>query len=601
MFPDLPRIDFQEGERQSIAEFDPHWSSFKPIDLAFRPADGDLDLLTQQQFQTSSKHRYGYPQSGYNGFPSWTVELSRAHERIHPSPSHEDGFHALPYNLSIPRDASPDGWWRPAAEDSCSGGSTWSPRTSEGRLETDAASAGRLSSAHFLSNVSYPEYGGYQSPRVSVIAPCKTQLYPDVAHEDHPCIKPLPELDTAYFNALEGPGVLQSQRETTTPDDETSSMPAEEEDDEIMEDIQDEDLSDYTPHNHKRSHRRINSRQPISPLTKRPTRASKTPTLSKPSKITKRPTKPLAPIPSPTSPLSAKAGKTPCPHCPKFFQSLSALSKHTLASHTRPFVCSFSRYGCPSTFGSKNEWKRHVSSQHLRLGIYRCDIGACVPVSTTTTTTHRRKSSSSSRTGTGHAHAISDPSAVYNEFNRKDLFTQHVRRMHGPPVSASRADKDAFDASLEAVRTRCWIALRNSPPRSICGFCPTTSHSPSSSPPTPTTSSSSTTTTTTTTPGPPHAPSFVGATGWDERMEHVGKHLERGEDAEREDDGLRIWMVDEGLLKRCGDGGWRVVGCGGRRRGRAGAGTGEGRIGREGGAEAEAEVGEEEDGEGDDE
>lgn len=60
-------------------------------------------------------------------------------------------------------------------------------------------------------------------------------------------------------------------------------------------------------------------------------------------------------------------------------------------------------------------------------------------------------------------------------------------------------------------------------------------------------------------------------------------------------------MVNEGLLKRCGDGGWRVVGCGGRRRGRAGAGTGEGRIGREGGAEAEAEVGEEEDGEGDDE
>ena len=43
----------------------------------------------------------------------------------------------------------------------------------------------------------------------------------------------------------------------------------------------------------------------------------------------------------------------------------------------RIFTCSFAPYGCQSTFVSKNEWKRHVTSQHLQLGFYRCDVGKC--------------------------------------------------------------------------------------------------------------------------------------------------------------------------------------------------------------------------------
>lgn len=575
MFPDLPRIDFHEGECRPLAFAegpDSHWSSFKSMDLAFRPAaDDELDLLTQQQhFQMSSK-RCPFPESSnYNAFPPWTLELSRAHERIHPSPSQSEGLHSLPYNLAIPRDASPEGWWsgnRPTVEqDSCSGGSTWSPRTSEGRLETDIGS-GRLSCSEYPEPMtkffdftsSYPEYGGYHSPRpASVIAPCEIQLYPDVAPEDA-CIKPsLQELEPAHAFHLEVHG-YQTQVEIHNQDDEMSSVP--EDEDDIVEDVKEEDLSDYIPQSSKRP-RRINSRQPASPLSKRPTRTKPlTPTLSKPSKITKRPAaKPLAPTPSPASPLSSKPGKTACPHCSSSFQSFSALTKHTLASHTRPFICSFNRYGCPSTFGSKNEWKRHVSSQHLRLGIYRCDIGACVPVSSQ----HRRKSSSSSvgnskclRAAGGNGIA-SESVAGFNEFNRKDLFTQHVRRMHGPPTSASRTEKDAFDASLDAVRERCLISLRDSPPRSICGFC----NSPAKA---------------NTRPDGVAAHGsrdvvFEGHSAWDERMEHVGKHLERGEGAEMEDEGLREWMVGEGLVTR-ENGKWRVVGCGGRRRGRAGVGV----------------------------
>lgn len=47
-------------------------------------------------------------------------------------------------------------------------------------------------------------------------------------------------------------------------------------------------------------------------------------------------------------------------------------------------------------------------------------------------------------------------------------------------------------------------------------------------------------------------------------MEHVGKHLEKGETEEAEDAGLRQWMADEGLLVKKG-GKWQVVGCGSRR------------------------------------
>ena len=52
-----------------------------------------------------------------------------------------------------------------------------------------------------------------------------------------------------------------------------------------------------------------------------------------------------------------------CSHAP--FRDSSSLRKHIAAAHTRPFPCAFSFAGCNSTFGSKNEWKRHISSQHL--------------------------------------------------------------------------------------------------------------------------------------------------------------------------------------------------------------------------------------------
>lgn len=192
----------------------------------------------------------------------------------------------------------------------------------------------------------------------------------------------------------------------------------------------------------------------------------------------------------------------------------------------RPFPCPFAPYGCSSTFTSKNEWKRHVSTQHIRLGFWRCDL--CP---------HQSDNG-------------------YNDFNRKDLFTQHLRRMHArTPIFASQkngktqganktpeemntsnpnSDYHVTEANLSVHQNRCYRVLRTPPPRSSCLFCPK---------------------------------QFKGEGSWEERMEHVCHHFERdrkggGQPAKpehwKEDDVLRNWLLEEGLVEPDGKGGWKL-------------------------------------------
>ncbi|KAJ5999703.1 hypothetical protein N7481_000112 [Penicillium waksmanii] len=178
-------------------------------------------------------------------------------------------------------------------------------------------------------------------------------------------------------------------------------------------------------------------------------------------------------------------------------------------SNTRTFVCSFAPYGCESTFVSKNEWKRHVTSQHLQLGFYRCDVGKC---------------SIHTHSGPQPPNTTTSPPVQPNDFNRKDLFTQHHRRMHAPWITSTRrtpsdSEKAAFETSLDEVRRRCWFGLRKAPQQSRCGFCQEV---------------------------------FSGEGSWDARMEHVGRHFERedriGLGEEGEDVALREWGLNEGIL-----------------------------------------------------
>ncbi|KAG9188513.1 hypothetical protein G6011_02436 [Alternaria panax] len=181
------------------------------------------------------------------------------------------------------------------------------------------------------------------------------------------------------------------------------------------------------------------------------------------------------------------------------------------AEDRRAFPCPLAGYGCTSNFSSKNEWKRHVSTQHIKLGYWRCDL--CPP-----------------STDSNDAHTL-----YYNEFNRKDLFTQHLRRMHAAPKDKScRAQRDypVSEENLSKHQARCNLRLRDPPQHSTCLFCERI---------------------------------FVGATSWEERMEHVGRHLEK--DGSRLDmhepatwnvDGrLERYLIDEGLIARDGAA-WKI-------------------------------------------
>ncbi|KAF2858060.1 hypothetical protein K470DRAFT_266364 [Piedraia hortae CBS 480.64] len=137
------------------------------------------------------------------------------------------------------------------------------------------------------------------------------------------------------------------------------------------------------------------------------------------------------------------------------------------------FQCPFANYGCTSRFGAKNEWKRHVSTQHLHLSFWQCD------------------------------QCPRPDGRPLKEYNRKDLFIQHLRRMH-----SSHNNEDGEDAE-DKVAMRCFHHRRPPPSQSRCLFCPKT---------------------------------FCGPKSWEQRMEHIGKHFEdlRGTTREPHD-----WIVDK--------------------------------------------------------
>lgn len=166
---------------------------------------------------------------------------------------------------------------------------------------------------------------------------------------------------------------------------------------------------------------------------------------------------------------------------------------YTPGSAGRAFPCPMAIYGCTSSFGSKNEWKRHVTTQHMRLGFWRCDL--C---------TNERKP---------------------NDFNRKDLFTQHVRRMHPAdggsrsPVKRTTTQRSATakehvdEQYLQDAARRCYHALRLPPQECSCIFCPDKS--------------------------------FRGSGAWEERMEHVGRHMENAKKDGEDPVDLHEWITDE--------------------------------------------------------
>ncbi|KAI4120227.1 MAG: hypothetical protein LQ338_007169 [Usnochroma carphineum] len=470
--------------------------------------------------------------------------------------------------------------WPTSDHESCSvtTGNTWSPRASESGPDHDPRYTPWSEPHAYTGEYGYPHYGssfahgaGISSPQSITGALSEIQQYPDNEAEAAST-----KVEVVHVPYRGGPNDTTglSTRTTNFPRDEglgssvnesAVASPVSRDDNVAMESVSgdgdgDGNYSDYTPqsrpkHTSKNQKARTKPRRKSSSsaTAKRTSMSKANPhQLTTPAKVTKRTSSTSKPNVTTNPSTSPRTSQQPsqnindsiCSNCSSTFSSPSTLQKHVLSAHTRPFVCFFRRYGCTSRFGSKNEWKRHVSSQHLCKGIYRCDIGGCVPRPT--------KSSSSPS-------SLEEQAAEYspNDFNRKDLFTQHLRRMHGPGTSASRAAKEAFDSTLDDIRRRCWIPLRDAPPKSICPYCAPHPSRPQSSSSTAPSSSDSV---------------FEGPGSWDERMEHVGQHLEKEGDpgVEVEDLELRDWMIREELIS-WERGRWVVVGVGGRRRGRGGS------------------------------
>jgi hypothetical protein len=303
----------------------------------------------------------------------------------------------------------------------------------------------------------------------------------------------------------------------------------------------DDDDEDYKP-NSRRGHKRTTSSNNRGTTQRKRSNASQP---NSPSKRVKR---------EPTSPASQKPvpkvshitrGAFSCSECREAsFKDQASLQRHIKQQHTRPFVCVFHFAQCESTFASKNEWKRHVASQHLLLNYWLCQQDGCAKLSNTsgsltkpTGTSRHRNANNIGSQGTCSFGGL--PNGAI--FNRKDLYTQHLRRMHSPPTVKKQAkakksvpewEDRVRSCQTEAHKLRCALPEHMSCPMPGCDF------------------------------------EAVGHTAWDERMEHVAKHLEKaanGEEAQimfggDNDPTLMNWVLrsDVAVVKDDGPGKWAL-------------------------------------------
>jgi len=161
------------------------------------------------------------------------------------------------------------------------------------------------------------------------------------------------------------------------------------------------------------------------------------------------------------------------------------LERHVKSTHTRPYKCVFNFAGCESTFSSKNEWKRHVSTQHILLHYWICQEGQCSQVGN----------------ATSHSGQPLPKGAI---FNRKDLYTQHMRRMH-MPVGFAWAKKQLRGQDIE-LRKGWEDSLRHYQERAIRARCKLPEHLIC--------------------PADGCLAEFRGEDAWNSRMEHVARHLD---------------------------------------------------------------------------
>ena len=168
------------------------------------------------------------------------------------------------------------------------------------------------------------------------------------------------------------------------------------------------------------------------------------------------------------------------------------------------FPCTFAFAGCTSVFNTKNEWKRHVASKHTCFFYWECHVGPC--------------GSSDDRC-----------------FNRKDLFAQHLRRMHLPQglSNFTKVKKDEWEKKLAALQNEGRLKGRRLIEAVSC-------------------------------PVPGCSSKWNGTKAWDDRMEHVAHHYEavsRGQEKggwSEQGGGVLEWALKEKAVEES-HGEWRCV------------------------------------------
>ena len=325
----------------------------------------------------------------------------------------------------------------------------------------------------------------------------------------------------------------------------------------------DNDHADSDPDYENQPRRRTNTRSTTSANkhslrsprsqhhTRRASRLSQSTILGATSRVHK--SGPSSNASSSTSTHHRRPSKSKSKPKPEFARRLAeTVKQEAMSKKDRTFPCTFHHFGCTSEFPNKNEWKRHVAYQHLQLGYFRCDLDGCDPDNSVSRSNARRTSSAKSKAEQNDD--LDEIVKVYNDFNRKDLFTQHCRRMHGPSRNPSlcsnpptkrgtlqptKEDEAAFEKMLENIRKRCWHVRRKAPERSSCGFClrifeaeqyqnesSNCSQKDEMSP---------------------------EEKAWEARMEHLGRHYEKENitrTPEDVDEDLVEWGINNGLLHK---------------------------------------------------
>ena len=149
------------------------------------------------------------------------------------------------------------------------------------------------------------------------------------------------------------------------------------------------------------------------------------------------------------------------------------------------------------------------------ISTWRCDLVLCAYPFTSGHKKHILHTESSEfLPSKGKRKKINLSEMRYHDFDRKDLFTQHITRMHVPCGLPSNADKAAFEARIPISRDRCHLQLRNLPMRCRCLYCP--------------------------------YKTLEGGSSWTDRLEHVDKHLEKNDvemENEIKDEDQITWMM----------------------------------------------------------